>query len=372
MPNRIPEIQYPKPISRCHLCSNVSICWGRTAKYKYNFLRLLSVQYRCLRPPYFRCPPPTVRRKHFHLHTLHNVVSNVYQHIPGCLFDIYVRARMPERNRHTSSSHRHEPSSFRNNGIYIAGDAKIVVQNSVSMGCDVLLTPGSEKGGRLNAALYLLRHPRRSLSQLRHHMQEDGTLLTCGYGPEMIEPSDIPHERHGRPASGCHCLNNSTEIGRPANEDNETERSSSQKHRRRSSRRRRGRSSSVSTQRCHDKMPALPAPYSWTMIAPAMIQEVHVMNGDVRGAAPAEQQPRSRSRRPSAPRPHAVHPYVPAPEDLPIPDHVFAQPAAQDLSGLHDQPPKHILDQRHGSATRRRGLATSASDTTWATARTRV
>jgi len=286
---------------------------------------------------------------------------------------MYVRARMPERNRQTSLSHLHEPSSLRNNGIYIVGDTKIIVQNSGSMGCDVLLTPGSEKGGRLDTALFLLRHPRRCLSQLRNHMQEDGTLLTCGDGTEMVESSDVPHEsgRHGRPASGCHCLNNSTEIGRPANEDNETERSISQKHRRRSSRRRRGRSSSVSTQRHHDKMPASPAPYPWTMVAPAIIQVVHVMNGDVRGATPVEQQSHSRSTRPSAPPPRAVHPYVRAPEALPIPEQVFAKPAAQDLPGLCDQPQKHILDQRHGSTTHRRGLASSASDTTWATARTR-
>jgi len=286
---------------------------------------------------------------------------------------MYVRARMPERNRQTSLSHLHEPSSLRNNGIYIVGDTKIIVQNSGSMGCDVLLTPGSEKGGRLDTALFLLRHPRRCLSQLRNHMQEDGTLLTCGDGMEMAESSDVPHEsgRHGRPASGCHCVNNSTEIGRSANEDNETERISSQKHRRRSSRRRRGRSSSVSTQRHHDKMPASPAPYPWTMLAPAIVQEVHVMNGDVRGATPAEQQSHSRSRRPSALLPRAVHPYAPAAEVPPIPDHVFAQPAAQNHRGLYDKPQKHILDQKHGSATRRLGLASAASDTTWATARTR-
>jgi len=290
-----------------------------------------------------------VCRKHLHLHTLHNVISNVYQRIPRNIFDIYVRARMPERIRHTSSSHRHEPSSFRNNGIYIVGDTKIVVQNSGSMGCDVLLTPGSEKGGRLNTGLFLLRHPRQCLSQLRHHMQEDGTLLTCGYGTEMIEPSDVPHERrpHETSANGCHCSNNGTEDGRSGTGDHETRRASRHGHISRSSRRRRGRSSPASTQRHHDEVPALPAPHLGTICAPAIIQEVHVMNGDLRRSTPAEQQSYSLSRKSNNRPSRAAHSHAPIRE----------HPAVQDR--FEDASP----DQVHGPARSRLDAPSSASET---------
>ena len=237
---------------------------------------------------------------------------------------------MPERNRHNSSSHHHEPSSLRNNGIYIVGDTKIIVQNSGSMGCDVILTPGAEKTGGFNTALFFLRHPRRFLTNIRHHMQKDGALLTCGCGTETIKYYDAPHERkpHASSGSGSLCLNTNTDDGRTDTGDNKTEKGNSRRHRRRSSHRRRARSSSASTQRHHDQVSALPAPHLGTIGAPAIIQQVHVMNGDVRGATLAEQQSCSQSGRPGAPRHRAVNSYAPIAEGLPIPDHESAQPVA--------------------------------------------